>query len=49
MSEGPASGLRLLDALAPEGALSAFRLLAAAAAEAAGTVSERRACGAESR
>jgi RNA polymerase sigma-70 factor (ECF subfamily) len=33
MSDGPASGLRLLDALAAEGALSAFHLLAAARAD----------------
>jgi RNA polymerase sigma-70 factor (ECF subfamily) len=33
MGDGPASGLRLLDALAAEGALSAFHLLAAARAD----------------
>jgi RNA polymerase sigma-70 factor (ECF subfamily) len=33
MSEGPASGLRLLDALATEGALAAFHLLPAARAD----------------
>jgi RNA polymerase sigma-70 factor (ECF subfamily) len=33
MSDGPASGLRLLDALAAEGALPAFHLLAAARAD----------------
>jgi RNA polymerase sigma-70 factor, ECF subfamily len=33
MSDGPASGLRLLDALAAEGVLSAFHLLAAARAD----------------
>jgi RNA polymerase sigma-70 factor (ECF subfamily) len=33
MSDGPASGLRLLDALAAEGALPAFHLLPAARAD----------------
>ena len=33
MGDGPASGLRLLDALTAEGALSAFHLLAAARAD----------------
>jgi RNA polymerase sigma-70 factor (ECF subfamily) len=33
MSDGPATGLRLLDALAEEGALPAFHLLAAARAD----------------